>query len=368
MAELMKDKYYNYETVNDLALSIQSVYSSFKVNDFVNEIIDKSWPELELKARMRRITIHLGKYLPAAYEKAIGILNEVVAGYPEDYSNSSVLCFADFVEVYGQDECYWDLSIDALAKYTQFATAEFAVRPFIINNEKRMMNQMAIWAKDKNHHIRRLASEGCRPALPWGQALTNFKKDPLPIINILEELKNDSSLYVRKSVANNLNDISKTHPDLVIQIAKSWYGKNEYTDWIIKHGCRTLLKKGNSDVLNIFGFVDTDCIQISDFLLDKDTIHIGESISFSFTIETEKDIKLRLEYGVEYSKAKEKRSYKIFQLSEILLKAKQKKEYVKTHSFADLSTRKHYKGMHSITLIVNGKKFKTLEFEVNEAK
>ena len=106
-----------------------------------------------------------------------------------------------------------------------------------------MMKQMYAWSKDENECIRRLASEGCRPALPWGQALTGFKKDPAPILPILRQLKADPSLHVRKSVANNLNDISKTHPDLVMELAKDWYGKNAYTDWIVKHGCRTLLKK-----------------------------------------------------------------------------------------------------------------------------
>ena len=111
-----------------------------------------------------------------------------------------------------------------------------------------MMQQMAVWARHDNEHVRRLASEGCRPALPWGQALTSFKKDPSPVLPILEQLNTDPSLYVRKSVANHLNDISKTHPDLVTKIARDWYGRHEYTDWIVKHGCRTLLKKGNRDM------------------------------------------------------------------------------------------------------------------------
>ena len=88
--------------------------------------------------------------------------------------------------------------------------------------------------------------------MPWGQALVSFKKDPSPVLPILEQLKTDPSPYVRKSVANNLNDTSKTHPDLVTKLAQDWYGRHEHTDWIVKHGCRTLLKKGNRDVLAIF--------------------------------------------------------------------------------------------------------------------
>ncbi|MCL2611374.1 MAG: hypothetical protein FWE02_06830, partial [Defluviitaleaceae bacterium] len=164
--------------------------------------------------------------------------------------------------------------------------------------------------------------------------------------------------------ANNLNDISKTHPDLVANLAKKWYGKNEYTDWIVKHACRTLLKKGNREVLSIFGYNDISSINFSDFALDKTTIAIGEDINFSFTILAQKATKVRLEYGIDFVKANGKRSRKIFKISEILLNENQKKNYTKKHSFADLSTRKHYLGTHSITLIINGMEQGSLDFNI----
>lgn len=120
------------------------------------------------------------------------------------------------------------------------------------------------------------------------QALTKFKKDPTPILPILEQLKTDSSLYVRKSVANNLNDISKTHPDLVVNLAKDWYGVNEYTNWIVKHGCRTLQKKGNREVLELFGYNDITSVDIQGFTLDTMSVSIGGDINFSFSILTKK--------------------------------------------------------------------------------
>ena len=243
-------------------------------------------------------------------------------------------------------------------------SSEFAVRPFIINYEERMMAQMYEWSKDENEHVRRLSSEGCRPALPWGQALPKYKKDPTPILPILEQLKTDPSLYVRKSVANNLNDISKTHPDLVIKIVKSWYGKNEDTDWIVKHACRTLLKKGNRDVLTLFGYSDINSVDVKNFTLNKISISIGEDIIFSFTVLAKEETKVRLEYGIDYVKSNGKRNRKIFQISESELKENQKKDYTKTHSFADVSVRKHYSGTHSITLIVNGIERGILDFEL----
>ncbi|MFT4105959.1 MAG: DNA alkylation repair protein [Lacrimispora sp.] len=367
MPELLKNRYH-YGALHELALSIRAVYGSFQADDFVNDVMDKTWDELELKARMRKIAINLGRYLPADYERALGIIDEVVAGYPEGFNDFTLMYFPDFVEVYGQDECHWDLSIAALERYTPSSSSEFAVRPFIINHEERMMQQMAVWARHDNEHVRRLASEGCRPSLPWGQALVSFKKNPLPVLGILEQLKADPSLYVRKSVANNLNDISKTHPDLAVKIARDWYGQNEHTDWIVKHGCRTLLKKGNRDVLGIFGFSDDDCVDVDGFALGAASVSIGEDMTFSFEIETKKEAKVRLEYGIDYVKANGRRNRKIFQISELSLKENGRKSYTKKHSFADASTRKHYPGTHSVTLIVSGTERGTLDFEVLAAK
>lgn len=367
MPELLKNRYH-YKSLHELALRIKAVYPSFQADDFVGGIMDETWEELELKARMRKIAINLGKYLPIDYEQALDALDKVIAGYPAGFNDFTLMYFPDFVEVFGQDEHHWDLSVAALERYTPSSSSEFAVRPFIINHEKRMMQQMAAWARHDNEHVRRLASEGCRPMLPWGQALPSFKKDPSPVLGILEQLKADPSLYVRKSVANNLNDISKTHPDLVAKIAKDWYGKNNHTDWIVKHGCRTLLKKGNRNVLSIFGFVDADCVNVDGFALGAASVLIGEDMTFSFSISTKETIKVRLEYGIDYVKASGKRSRKIFQISEISLIENQEKAYTKTHSFADLSSRKHYPGIHSVTLIVNGVERGTLVFEVLAVK
>lgn len=366
MSELLKEKFYNYDSIHDLALRIRAVYPTFQVDDFTGSIMDNTWDTLELKARMRKITVNLGKYLPQDYEQAIGILNQVAAGYPAGFNDSALMYFPDFVEVYGQDERHWDLSMDAIERYTQLSTGEFAVRPFIIRHEGRMMQQMAAWAAHENEHVRRLASEGCRPALPWGQALPGFKKDPMPVLAILEQLKTDPSPYVRKSVANNLNDISKTHPDLVIKIARDWYGNHEHTDWILKHGCRTLLKKGNRDALAIFGYHDAGSVEVTDLVLERASISCGESMTFSFAVSAKEEMKVRLEYRVEYARAGGKRSRKIFQINETVLEENQKKTYKKSHSFADISSRKHYPGNHSITLIVNGDERGTLDFQLTE--
>lgn len=361
MSTLFKDMY-NRDSLMELALAlaISSVEDSFNVDEFMESVMDETWDDLELKGRMRKISTNLGVYLPNDYEEALSILDRVV----DKFTGFFGTIFPDFVEVYGQDERNWDLSIAALERYTEYSSSEFAVRPFIINDEERMMAQMNKWSIHDNEHIRRLSSEGCRPALPWGQALTKYKKDPAPILPILETLKADPSLYVRKSVANNINDISKTHPELIAKLAKDWYGKNEKTDWIVKHGCRTLLKRGNRDVLGIFGYHSADSIEVSDFVLDKAKVAMDDSFEFSFNLRASEATKVRLEYGIDYVKANGKTSRKIFQISEISLGENEQKSYKRKHSFADLTTRKHYPGTHALTLIVNGVEQGTLEFDL----
>ncbi|HFL2427680.1 TPA: DNA alkylation repair protein [Clostridioides difficile] len=357
MPELLKNMY-NRESLYEVAVAIQSVYNSFKVDEFIKSTMDETWNNLELKARCRKISMSLGMYLPEDYKEALSILEKSVTGF------YFAFFFPDFVEVYGQDAINWDLSISALERNTEYWSSEFAVRAFIIKDEERMMAQMRKWSKHKSEHVRRLASEGCRPQLPWGQAISKFKKNPTPVLPILEQLKTDTSTYVQKSVANNLNDISKTHPDLVISIAKDWYGKNKSTNWIVKHGCRTLLKKGNRDVLALFGYDDTTSINIQDFTLETTSISIGEDLTFSFNILAKKATKTRLEYGIDYIKSNGKKSRKIFKISEVSLKENEKKSYMKKHSFADVSVRKHYPGIHSIAIIINGIEKDKLDFEL----
>ena len=357
MAELLKDRL-NYDSIREFALTIQSAYSPFQVDEFLKSVMDETWGSLELKARGRKICLNLGEFLPADYCTAIGVIDEVVAKCDGFFC----IIFPDFVEVYGQDEIHWDISMKALERYTQYSSSEWAVRLFIIKDEGRMMEQMRSWSKHENEHVRRLASEGCRPQLPWAQSLPSFKKDPTPILPILEQLKTDPSQYVRNSVANNINDISKTHPDLIMKLAKEWHGKNEATDWIIKHGLRTLLKKGNRDALAVFGFSDAASVEVSGFALETPAITLGEDLSFSFEITAKEATKVRLEYGIDYVKSNGKRSRKIFQISEVSLKENQRKPYTKKHSFADASTRKHYPGTHTVTLIVNGAERGVLDF------
>jgi hypothetical protein len=182
-----------------------------------------------------------------------------------------------------------------------------------------------------------------------------FKKDPSPIFPILEILKADREDYVRRSVANNLNDISKDHPEKVIELVKRWKGHGKETDWIIKHACRTLLKQGRQEVMEIFGFAPPDAIKVSALNFGTDRVQIGQSLNFRCKLKSKgnKLGKLRLEYVVHFIKSNGQPSPKVFQISERVEEAGEL-EVQKRHSFADLSTRKHFPGVHKFELRVNG--------------
>lgn len=350
MAEALKNLY-TPELLAKLAVQIQQHYKPFDQKHFLKTVFDKEWPQRELKQRMRYIAQSIHQHLPLSFAKQIEILKPVGS----TFSGFLALIFPDFVEVYGIDEP--DIAIPALEHFTQYSSSEFAVRPFILKYEKRMVKQHLAWAKHKNHHVRRLASEGIRPRLPWAMALPAFKKDPSSILPILELLKQDESEYVRKSVANNLNDISKDHPDVVLGIVKKWKGVSKETDWIVKHASRGLLKQGHTEALNSFGLNHAVKATVYDLKLSKTKLRIGDSFEFTFTTELteKKPHDVRIEYKIYFMKANGKQSGKIFQVGTYTMKPNQKMDIKRKHTFANLTTRKHYIGEHKLSIVVNGK-------------
>lgn len=359
MAELLKN-YFNKELVNKLAEEICSLHNKFDKNKFVKNIFNNDWGNFELKERMRHIVICLHNGLIINYKDQIRILKLAAP----KFNDFTAMIFPDFVEIYGLDN--YEVSIPALEFFTQHSSSEFAIRRFIIKYPDKTMKQMLKWSKHKNFHVRRLASEGSRSRLPWSIALPEFKKDPILILPILENLKNDESEYVRKSVANNLNDISKDNPEIVLKIVKKWIGKTKNTDWILKHGCRTLLKKGDEKALSLFGIKNNVDVKVSNFLIEKPKIKIGDFNYFSFEIKLEEkeDRIIRIEYFIYFIKSNGKPARKIFKISESKFAHGATKTIRKKHNFKNLTTRKHYPGIHKIALVVNGKEIVKCEFEL----
>jgi 3-methyladenine DNA glycosylase AlkC len=243
-----------------------------------------------------------------------------------------------------------------MEQITPISSCEFAIRPFLKRYSQETLLQMQAWSRHPNEHVRRLASEGCRPRLPWGMSIDLLKKSPDTVLPILEQLKNDDSEYVRRSVANNLNDISKDHPSLVLELAANWLGKTPNTDRLLKHACRGLLKSGNSNALRLFGTASDVPCAVSDCQLLAPVITKGERIQFSFELhlQAKTDAVLRIEYAVHFVKANGKAQPKVFKIGERLFRPEQKLRFSRSHSFKDLTTRKHYAGSHQLVIIING--------------
>ncbi len=359
MPEPLKNLF-SVELIASLSRELKSRSDNFDSEGFKSDVFNDEWDKKELKERMKHISETLHGYLPSNYQQAIEILKEVSS----KFSGFESMIFPAYVELYGLDK--YEISIDALEHFTKYSSSEFAVRPFIKKQRKKMMGQMEKWANSKNHHVRRLASEGCRPRLPWAMALPEFKKNPQPVLNILEILKNDESEYVRRSVANNLNDISKDNPQILIDLAKAWIGENSNLDWVVKHACRSLLKQGNPTVLGLFGFRKPDHIIIEEFMV-QESVNMGESIEFSFKIKAKRAElgKLRIEYAIDFMKKNGKLSRKLFKISEASYSG-QSKTVIKNHSFKAISTRKYYSGNHGIAVIINGHELISSAFQLNE--
>jgi len=355
MPEPLKNLY-SAQLINTLCEQIVNQYVDFDADGFTKYVFDKEWENRELKERMVHISKSFRIFIPKKYSETLEILKAV----SPKFDGFEYMFLPGFVELYGLDN--YEDSIIALEHFTEYASSEFAVRPFIKQYKNKMMVQMNVWAESTNHHVRRLATEGCRPRLPWAMALPEFKKDPSLILPILEKLKNDESEYVRRSVANNLNDISKDNPDIVIEIARKWLGYSKELDWVTRHGCRTLLKQGHPEIMELFGFLKPEHIEIKDFTVQK-LVEKGENIEFSFKLESKKQQlgKLRIEYVIDFMKKNGTQSRKVFKLSESQNQTNEK-IINKSHSFKKISTRSYYAGIHSLAILVNGHELSCIEF------
>lgn len=358
MPEPLKNLY-TPKLIAKFADAFVEVYSKFDAAGFDRFVFSGDWAELELKGRMRRITDGLTEFLPDDFKESV----EYVKASAPKFGGFEAMTFPEFVELNGLDD--FKTSVNALEHLTKYSSSEFAVRPFIVRYGDRMMKKMNVWSRSKNHHVRRLASEGCRPRLPWAMALPNFKRDPSPILPVLEALKQDPSDYVRRSVANNLNDISKDNPDTALKISQAWHGKHPDTDWIVKHASRTLLKQGDARAMSLFGYGAPDNAQVSKLSVD-DNVRVGERLSFSFTVKSKKGPlgRIRIEYAIHFLLKNGSSTRKVFKVSEGDVTTNTK-QVEKSHSFKLISTRVYYPGAHKLEIIINGVGMKTAAFTVS---
>lgn len=356
MGSLLKNIYSAsfYDTFSD---AVEEVLSEFDRKKFTKAIFASGWKNKELKERMKHTTFVLHQFLPDDFDKSAELIKKITVTLRQRKINENIFGFMflpDYIETYGLNN--FETSVKAIELLTQFVSCEYAVRPFIIKYKDIMMKQMLEWSKHKNHHVRRLASEGSRPRLPWAMALPELKINPEPILTLLENLKKDSSEYVRRSVANNLNDIAKDHPSTVIAIVNKWKGLGKETDAIIKHGCRTLLKQGNTEILKYFGLSNNTKLEVSNLKVITPKVKIGNALLFSFEVKNggKKNQTIRLEYAVYYLRQNGQLSKKVFKISERIFEPSEKVMITKKQSFRIITTRKFYAGQQKLSIILNG--------------
>jgi len=369
----LKDQLFNRERVTWLAHQIVWVFQDFDGRHFIEECVSQ-FPELELKQRVAHISSLLKKFLPEEYSDALTIL---VRSLPQeldptqsddDFWDFILEPINHFIAEYWCSEEYFDISWNALKETTKRFSAEFAVREFINVFPKRMLKEFSVLAKSSNYHQRRLVSEWSRLTLPWAKNIVWRAEEVFPLLDLLYA---DTTRYVTRSVANNLNSISKVDPEWVLEKLmmreKEWKQTEKEMWFIKKHSLRTLLKQWNQQALRVFWFTQPDHIEVWSLDIPK-KVSEWESVLFGIMIQsTDRSAlwKCRVEYALWYMKANGERNEKVFKMAEFNSNESMV-SYEKKHSFKVMTTRKQYAGTHTFTLIVNGKRYETVEFQLSK--
>ena len=371
MAELLKDKF-GPEMVHRAARNLKSVDPNFDSDGFTKMALE-GFEALELTPRCKQISNAMAAYLPDDRGEAIDIViaslgpplencdpdDAAPTGDPEIDGNVMAGFFylphgyflADHVEG------HFEKVMEANYEITKRATSEFSIRTPLRDNTEATLAYLARWVDDDNVHVRRLVSEGTRPRLPWSFRLKTFQEDPTPVLQLLERLKDDPVEYVRRSVANNLNDIAKDHPDVVNEIAKQWWADGDKNRRrLVRHALRTLIKAGDPAGLDVSGYSSRSPARVGDVQIDPSEVSIGGKVKVVVTIENPSDqpAGALVDIVVHFVKSSGSTSPKVFKGGELDLDAGDSRQIRKTISLAQHTTRKHYPGTHTIEVAING--------------
>ncbi|MCJ8321519.1 MAG: DNA alkylation repair protein [Colwellia sp.] len=355
--------------IKRIAFALSKVLPNFSSEDFIALSL-VNIEQLELKERVQHLITVIHTFMPSNFPQAAQLLIDIKPYWDFGEKDDALSSFAawpiiDYIAEFGLDHPVESLT--ALKELTELFSAEFAIRPFIIKHTEYCHQQFELWVGDKNEHVRRLVSEGTRPRLPWGIQLKQFINAPSPNIPLLSKLYQDKSLYVRRSVANHLNDIAKDNPDVVIKTCELWQENSIdqiNTQWVIKHATRSLIKSGNQAAFSLLGFTKKPLIKLSSINLSNTNVAIGKTLNFDFELisSAKKTQNLVIDFAIHFMKANQKQRAKVFKLKTITLKANEKLTLNKKHSFKIITTRKYYPGEHLIEILINGKSYRKQSF------
>ncbi len=369
MAEfpLLKDMI-DRQLAEQIADRIAVVHPAFDRDGFVTAVMAEL-EGLELKQRFAWIADKLRAFLPAHYPTALGVLLQILdedGGLFEPIEDAGfrLLPIPTFVYRHGLD--HPEASLDAMYVITRYTSCEGAIRPYIIHHSRATLARLHQWALDENEHVRRLVSEGSRPRLPWWPQLTDLIADPTPSLALLEQLKDDPSLYVRRSAANHLNDIGKDHPELLLARMEAWaIGASEERRWLINHALRTLVKRGDQRALAILGYGPAS-VELSELWLEPEVLQFGNELEFGFSLRNTGDgpQNLMIDFLAHFVKANGSTAPKVFKLKKMRLPAGETAAIRKRHPVRPISTRRYYPGRQRLEIQVNGRVLGGADFEL----
>lgn len=345
-----------------IAKEVAAVWRPFDVERFLALGLHDH-AQLSLLQRLRRVSTTLRETLPPDYPEALDILFKLA---PRTERGFVSLFLPDFVGQYGR--AHFELSMQALKTFTKLGSAEFAVREFLRVDLTSTLSVMRDWSLDEDEHVRRLASEGSRPRLPWSFKLQAIVDDPRLTYPILANLAQDPSLYVRKSVANHLNDVSKDHPEWLLDALATWPRDQAHPAWIVKRALRTLVKAGHPGALSQLGASDEVLLEVMLFEVSPISLSLGGRLTLSVELQSqsEKPQKLVVDYRVHYVKKSGGTSPKVFKLKELTLEPRGQVGFTRIQLIKNFSTRTHYGGLHQVELMVNGQCLARSSFEIVE--
>ncbi len=343
----------NESVVEKIGKTFKDAHPSFDLKKFKKTSLELS--PLELKARVLLITEALRRLMPGEYPQDYQIIKRVLAA--KKLKGFELWPISEYISQFGTG--HFKESLALMYVMTQDFTSEFAIRSFLLKEPKTILRLLEEWIEDENVHIRRWISEGTRPILPWGGKIPSFITEPATL-HLLEKLKYDEELYVRKSVANHLNDITKNHPKLVVKTLKRWVleAPEEHKakiDWIKRHALRTLIKKGDADALSVMGVSEKTEVKVKELKLNQQKFKLGDSVMLEFEIcsTSKKAQTLIVDYIIGFRKANGSLVGKVFKLRKVELGAGKIIKFKKSHSLKKITT--YYPGQHDLAIQVNGK-------------
>lgn len=368
MAEPLKN-FFDPALIRRLSTSVRAVYPAFPEESFLSTATRGLTP-LSLLERAKHIAAALRRALPTPYEEAIEILLSSLG--PELSQTEELgmgvffyLPHVSFVEAYGLE--HFEASMKAQYELTKRFSAEFSIRAFLEAHPTQTLERLHLWVSDPSPHVRRLVSEGTRPRLPWARRLPAFQKDPDPVLALLEKLKDDPVLYVRRSVANNLNDIGKDHPDIVVSVCERWgIDASEERRWLIRHALRSLVKRGDISAMSSLGYQGGEALEVTGSL-SPSRAKIGGQVAISLTVQnkTAEEQRVIVDLAVHFIKASGRANPKVFKIKAVTLAPNTESALSKTISLKEMTTRRHYPGRHNVEALLNGRAVPIGGFELS---